>query len=153
MGQPQFMPSSYLRHGVDFDGDGKADIWTSVADVFGSMANYLKEAGWKAGGGWGREVRISDATMDRIQRSVPNRPSGCRALREMTLARPVGEWRKLGVTLADGKPLPGDDPAVSLVRGKNRHFLVQPNFHGLLGYNCSNAYAVSVGLLADEVKR
>lgn len=151
MGQPQFMPSSYLRHAVDFDGDGKADIWSSVPDVFASMANYLKAAGWKSGDTWGREVSVERAVMDRIERTVAMRTSGCRAIREMTVARPLAEWRKIGVTAAGGQPLPFAGPDVSLVRGQSRFFLVTDNYFALLGYNCSNSYAVSVGLLADTI--
>ena len=68
MGQPQFMPSSYLAHAVDFDADGHADIWTSLPDVFASMANYLKKSGWQAGEGWGREVTISKARWPSIDK-------------------------------------------------------------------------------------
>ena len=151
MGQPQFMPSSYLRHAVDFDADGKADIWSSIPDVFASMANYLKAAGWKPGESWGREVDVSRAVMDRIDRTVAMRTGGCRAIREMTVSRPLSEWAKAGVTAVGGQPLPFTGPDASLVRGKARNFLVFANFNALLGYNCSNAYAVSVGMLADTI--
>jgi membrane-bound lytic murein transglycosylase B len=153
MGQPQFMPSSYLKHGVDFDKDGRVDIWSSEADVFGSMANYLSSAGWSKGGRWGREVRISKAVMARIDRGVPMRTSGCRARREMTLARPLAEWRKLGVRLASGAALPVAKIEASLVRGQKRHFLVYDNYDALLDYNCSNSYAVAVGVLSDRIAR
>jgi peptidoglycan lytic transglycosylase B len=150
MGQPQFMPSSYLKHGVDFDGDGRVDIWTSEADVFGSMGNYLSAAGWTRGGRWGREVKISRAVMATIDKRVPMRTSGCRARREMTVARPLSEWKKLGVRLASGGPLPAAKIEASLVRGNRRHFLVYENYDALLDYNCSNSYAVAVGLLSDR---
>jgi membrane-bound lytic murein transglycosylase B len=152
MGQPQFMPSSFLRHAVDFDADGRIDIWTSEADVLGSIANYLSSTGWTKGGRWGREVRISREVMARIDRSVPMRPSGCRAHRENTVARPLVEWRKLGVRLASGAALPVAKIEASLVRGQRRHFLVYDNYTALLDYNCSNAYAVSVGVLSDRIK-
>jgi membrane-bound lytic murein transglycosylase B len=152
MGQPQFMPSSFLKHGVDFDTDGRIDIWNSQADVFGSMGKYLSSAGWNKGGRWGREVRISKAVMARIDRAVPMRTSGCRARREMTVARPLAEWRKLGVRLASGSALPVAKIEASLVRGQRRHFLVYDNYDALLDYNCSNSYAVSVGVLSDRVK-
>jgi membrane-bound lytic murein transglycosylase B len=152
MGQPQFMPSSYLKYAVDFDGDGKADIWTSEADVFGSMANYLKMAGWTEGETWGREVRLTKAALGRIEKTVPMRPSGCRAVRDLTEARPLSSWKKLGVTLPGGKPLPASSTEASLVRGRVRHFLVYRNYHAILDYNCSNSYAVSIGVLADRIK-
>jgi membrane-bound lytic murein transglycosylase B len=151
MGQPQFMPSSYARHAVDFDADGRADIWTSLPDVFGSMANYLRNSGWREGERWGREVRISKATMARIDRSVAMRTSGCRAERTMTAARPLSEWAKLGVTLTGGRALPAAAVSASLVRGQSRHFLVYRNYEALLAYNCSHAYAVTVGLLGDRI--
>ena len=151
MGQPQFMPSSYLTTAVDFDTDGRADIWTSLPDVFGSMANYLKTAGWRKAERWGREIRVSKDAIAKIDKTVPMRTAGCRSIREMTVARPLSQWADLGVTLADGRPLPPTDEAASLVRGQARYFLVYRNFEALLAYNCSSAYAVSVGLLADQV--
>jgi membrane-bound lytic murein transglycosylase B len=153
MGQPQFMPSSYLKHGVDFDKDGRVDIWTSEADVFGSMANYLNAAGWSKSGRWGREVRISRTVMAAIDKNVAMRTSGCRARREMTVARPLAQWRKLGVRLASGAALPAAKIEASLVRGYRRHFLVYENYNALLDYNCSNSYAVAVGVLSDRIAR
>lgn len=152
MGQPQFMPSSYLRHAVDFDGDGVVNIWTSEADVFGSIANYLQHAGWTRGERWGREVRISRAVMARIDTEVPMRRTGCRAVREMTEARPLSEWTRLGVLQTNGAALPRADMDASLVRGLNRHFLVYRNYHALIDYNCSNSYAVAAGVLADSIR-
>jgi len=151
MGQPQFMPSSFLKHAVDFDDDGKADIWTNEADVFGSMANYLKSAGWTEGERWGREVRVTRTALARIDRTVTMRAGGCRAIRELTVARPLSEWKKLGVTLPGGGPLPSATIKASLVRGQKRYFLVYQNFEAILDYNCSNSYAVAVGLLADKI--
>ena len=151
MGQPQFMPSSYLRYAVDDDGDGRANIWTSRQDVFASMANYLREKGWTSGERWGREVAISRAVMTRIDREVPMRTTGCRALRELTVPRPIAEWQALGVRRVGGAALPVSTMTASLVRGQKRHFLVYGNFEAILDYNCSNAYAVTVGLLADRI--
>jgi membrane-bound lytic murein transglycosylase B len=152
MGQPQFMPSSYLKHAVDFDQDGRADIWTTEADVFASIANYLKTAGWVDGERWGRQVRISRTVLNRIEQDVPMRTSGCRAVREMTQARPLAHWAKLGVVLPNGQPLPKADMDASLVRGVSQHFLVYRNYHALIDYNCSNSYAISAGMLADKVR-
>lgn len=151
MGQPQFMPSSFLKHAVDFDEDKEIDIWTSTADVFGSMANYLQAAGWRDGERWGREVRISRTVMAKIDRSVGMRSGGCRAVRELTTARSLGTWRQLGVTLTSGQALPKADMSASLVRGNKRHFLVYRNYEAILSYNCSNSYAVSVGMLSDRI--
>jgi membrane-bound lytic murein transglycosylase B len=151
MGQPQFMPSSYLAHAVDFDDDDRVDIWTSTPDVFASMANYLARSGWTSDLRWGREVRVPPAAMASIERTVPMRRGGCRAVRELTEPRPLAAWTALGVTLAGGAALPRADVEASLVRGERRHFLVYRNYEALLDYNCSNSYAVSVGLLADTI--
>jgi membrane-bound lytic murein transglycosylase B len=151
MGQPQFMPSSFLKHAVDFDEDKDIDIWNSMADVFGSMANYLQAAGWREGERWGREVRITRDVMAKIDRSVGMRSGGCRSMRELSTARSLETWRELGVTLATGKALPKADMTASLVRGQKRHFLVYRNYEAILSYNCSNSYAVSVGMLSDQI--
>ncbi len=151
MGQPQFMPSSFLAHAVDFDGDGRVNIWTSMPDVMASMANYLARGGWTTDFRWGREVRVPAAALTRIDGAVPMRRSGCRAAQELTEARPLTEWKQLGVTLPGGTALPTAAVEASLVRGARRYFLVYPNYAALLSYNCSNAYAVSVGVLADRI--
>jgi membrane-bound lytic murein transglycosylase B len=149
MGQPQFMPSSYLKYAVDFDEDGHANIWTSQADVFGSIANYLKEYGWHSGERWGREVSVSRAAMAKIDHGVPMRAGGCRATRQLTEPRELSEWKKLGVTLTGGRPLPNADIKASLVRGDKRFFLAYRNYDALIGYNCANSYAIAVALLSD----
>ena len=151
MGQPQFMPSSFLRHAVDLDGNGRIDIWTSIPDVFGSMAHYLQNAGWMPGERWGREVQITAATLAKVDRDVPMREGGCRAVRAMTIARPLKEWKALGVRLPGGHPLPTAAIDASLVRGQKRFFLVYRNYDALLDYNCSSSYAVAVGLLSDRI--
>jgi peptidoglycan lytic transglycosylase B len=151
MGQPQFIPSSYRKHAVDFDGDGRADIWSSPADVFGSIANYLKNAGWQKGERWGREVKITRTVLERIDRTVAMRTAGCGALRNLTVERPLSEWSALGVTLRSGARLPESTLEASLVRGEKRHFLVYRNYKAILDYNCSNSYAVSVGELAVRI--
>jgi membrane-bound lytic murein transglycosylase B len=151
MGQPQFMPSSYLKYAVDFDKDGRADIWKNTADVFGSIANYLREYGWTHNTRWGREVRVTAAVRDRIDHTVGMRTGGCRAIREMTVPRPLADWARLGVTLPNRAALPRASLDASLVRGDKRYFLVYANYDALLGYNCSNSYAVSLGLLSDRI--
>ena len=81
MGQPQFMPSSYLQYAEDFDGDGRRDIWSTPADVFASIANYLRGHGWAADGNWGREVRVTPEAARRIARDVAPRSGSCQATR------------------------------------------------------------------------
>jgi membrane-bound lytic murein transglycosylase B len=153
MGQPQFMPSTYLSDAVDFDGDGRRDIWTSTADVFGSIANYLTRRGWVAGQRWGREVVVTERTAARVAVAIPLRMSGtCRAIRDMTEARPLTEWARLGVMLTNGRPLPVSTIEASLARVDRRTFLVYANYEALLAYNCANTYALSVALLADRIR-
>ena len=151
MGQVQFMPSSYLKFAEDSDGDGRRDIWTSAPDVFASIANYLKGHGWTAGQAWGREVVVSTEAAEKIAATVAQRAGTCKATREMTVALPEKEWRQLGVRLSAGAPLPAGGPDAAMVSGAKRHFLVYQNYDALLEYNCSHAYAASVGLLANRI--
>ncbi len=153
MGQVQFMPSSYLQYAEDFDGDGRRDIWSTPADVFASIANYLKGHGWKADESWGREVKVTPEVARRIASDVARRDGSCRAARDMTVAMPVARWQALGVRLPGGKPLPKSSLEGSLVSGTTRHFLVYGNYDALLEYNCSHSYAISVALLAEAVTR
>jgi membrane-bound lytic murein transglycosylase B len=152
MGQVQFMPSSYLKFAEDFDGDGRRDIWSTPADIFASIANYLKGHGWQADQDWGREVKVTPEVARRIASGVARRNGGCRATRDMTVALPLARWKELGVRLPGGKALPASGPAgASLVSGSMRHFLVYSNYDALLEYNCANSYAVSVALLGNAV--
>jgi membrane-bound lytic murein transglycosylase B len=150
LGQPQFMPSSFLLYAVDFDGNGRRDIWHSMPDVFGSIANYLAAHGWQKGQTWGREVTIPESLITRLPEVAPMQTSGCLARRQMTAPLPLSEWSKLGVRTAAGRALPSADIDASLVMGDKRHFLVYPNYQALLEYNCVNAYGLSVGLLGDR---
>jgi membrane-bound lytic murein transglycosylase B len=151
MGQPQFMPSSYLKHAVDFDNDGLRDIWHSPADTLASIASYLRDAGWEPGTTWGREVTVPKAARERIA-DIPMRDVGCSAKRQMTERRPLSVWREAGVRLKTGGPLPGSDLPASLVEIGGRSFLVYPNYESILDYNCAHLYALSVGMLADRLQ-
>ncbi len=151
MGQPQFMPSSYLKYAVDFDKDGRRDIWRSRPDAFASIANYLKEQGWRKGERWGRAVRVPEAAEAKIAEEAPMRSEGCAAERQMTVALPVSRWRAIGVTTDKKGALPKSKVPASLVRAGSRSFLVYQNYESLLGYNCAHAYALSVALLSDRV--
>jgi membrane-bound lytic murein transglycosylase B len=150
LGQPQFMPSSFLLYAQDFDGDGKRDIWKSTPDVFASIANYLAAHGWNKDQTWGREVRVTRAVLDSLPEAAPLQTEGCLARRQMTVPLPVSAWRKLGVKTVAGGPLPAADIEASLVSGVKRHFLVYPNYQAILDYNCVHAYGLSVGLLGDR---
>jgi membrane-bound lytic murein transglycosylase B len=151
MGQPQFMPSSYLEFAEDFNGDGKRDIWNTPDDVFASIANYLKGHGWTQGQSWGREVRVSKEASVRIARDVARRTGSCQATRDMTVALPLKTWQSMGVRTVAGGALPTADVQASMVSGSTRHFLVYGNYDVLLQYNCANSYALSVALLGDRL--
>ncbi len=151
MGQPQFMPSSYLAYAVDFDGDSRRDIWTSPADTFASIANYLVSHGWQGDDPWGREVRVAPAAAERASRALGVRKSGCRAMRDMIGPAPLAAWQRLGVRRADGTSLPTGSSAANLVRVGKQRFLVHGNYDALLRYNCANYYALSVAILADRI--
>jgi membrane-bound lytic murein transglycosylase B len=152
MGQTQFMPSSYLQYAVDFDGDGRRNIWTSTPDALASIANYLKSFGWNDDETWGREVRVSADLLARINAEIPHRATGCYAIRNMTERRPLKTWRALGVRRADGRALPNADIDAGLVDLGDRRFLVYPNYDAILGYNCAHYYALSVALLGDTIQ-
>ena len=152
MGQTQFMPTSYMSYAVDFDGDGHRDIWKSNPDAMASIANYLKGYGWKDDETWGREVRVSPQALERIAATIPKRPMGCYAVRNMTERRPLAEWRELGVTRVDGSALPKADLTAGLVDVGERKFLVYPNYDAILGYNCAHYYALTVALLGDSLR-
>jgi peptidoglycan lytic transglycosylase B len=140
LGQPQFMPSSYLKFAQDFDGDGRTDIWDTLADVFASIAFYLKSYGWVADETWGRKVQVPRSVGSALSEIAPLRDEGCRAERVLTRPLPLAKWRELGVLNA------------SLVQGNDsgtHDYLVYRNYETLLKYNCATAYALSIGLLAD----
>ncbi len=141
VGHTQFIPSSYLLRAVDFDGNGKKDLWTSLPDVFASTGNYLKQAGWKPGMPFGIEVRVPkkfDYTLANIR-----------------VRRTAAQWRALGVRRINGKALPGWKGGLSIVvpagyRGPK--FLVNGNYRASLRYNNAEAYALTIGLLAEKLR-
>lgn len=151
-GYPQFLPSVYLRLARDGDGDGKADIWRSEADALASIANYLVEAGWRKGAPWGIAVSVpSSLNRDAIANHVV--PPRCpRVFERHSKWLTMAEWKRLGVRpLGSGMP---DDIFATLLEpdGPERTaYLLTGNYRAILDYNCSNFYALSVGLLADDV--
>lgn len=154
-GYPQFLPSVYLRVAKDGDGDGRADIWTSQADALASIANYFVQSGWRRGQPWGVAV-IVPAGLDRSAIAARTTPARCprvfnRHSRWLTMA----EWRRMGVAPAGGA-WAADDVLATLLEpdgpGKTAYLLTS-NYRAILDYNCSNFYALSVGLLADAVKQ
>ncbi|UMY18871.1 lytic murein transglycosylase [Methylobacterium organophilum] len=139
MGHTQFMPTAYLRHAVDFDGDGRRDIWHAVPDALASTADFLKAAGWRAHEGWGREVSLPEGFDHRLA--------------DETTERVFSEWAALGVKPAGPLPFPEGARAVLLLPAGARGpaFLLQPNFKVILRYNTALAYALTVAHLADRL--
>ncbi len=135
MGHMQFMPSTWLAHAVDFDGDGRRDIWSAEpGDALASAANYLRASGWVAGAPWGLQVRL---------------PGG----RDPLVTRSIAEWRARGVTPARGGELP-DHGAARLILpdgAGGRAFLLFANTRALRAYNDSIKYALGVGHLSDRL--
>jgi membrane-bound lytic murein transglycosylase B len=155
MGQNQFMPSSFLSYAVDFDQDGRRDIWGTPADVFASAANYLKRAGWRGDQNWGREVKLPPGFGEKVQSLMPKkRPRGCRALRKLSISKTLPEWHAMGIRRADGAPLPSRLLKASLLLPDGPEgpaFLVYRNFRSTLRWNCSVLFAAAVGILADRL--
>ena len=140
MGQPQFMPSSYLRYAVDVDGTGRRDIWTSTPDVLASIGNYLARSGWQPGAPWGQPVRVpADIDVSRTGRDA---------------RRSLGAWMTAGVRRSDGSAFSRRDVqgAVLLPDGAGGDaFMVYANFAAIRRYNPSDFYALAVGLIGDRV--
>jgi|SRR5581483_8624818 len=139
MGQTQFIPTTYNAFAVDFDGDGKRNIWTSPADALGSAANYLKKSGWQAGRTWGYEVLLP----------------GNFDMKKAGGERSVKEWMKLGVSRPGGKlfPRPNDKAVLYIpAAGKGPAFLLLANFRVIKRYNNASSYALAVGHLADRLR-
>ncbi|WP_448586487.1 lytic murein transglycosylase [Thermaurantiacus sp.] len=153
MGQPQFLPTSYLAHAVDGDGDGRADIWNSVPDTLHSIGAYLRAAGWEPGLPWGLRVAPPPG-FDRESVRNPVAPTECiRPLERHSRFLPAAAWRQQGFQ-ALGAPWPADEVELSLVEPDGPGgdaFLATRNYRALLAYNCSNFYALSVALLGDAL--
>lgn len=153
-GNPQFLPSVYLRLARDGDGDGRADIWTNDADTLASIANYFANAGWRRGEPWGLAVSVP-ARLDRTAIAPRSHSPRCaRVFERQSAWRSIAEWRALGITTEGAWP--DDTVQAALIEpdgaGKTA-YLVTGNYRVILDYNCSNFYALSVGLLADAVAR
>ena len=140
MGQPQFMPSTFVRFAVDWDGDGRKDIWSSLPDVFASAANFLSESGWQGDKTWGREVEIpADFNLD---------------LTGLQVTKTLAAWQILGVRKINGEDLPQVNIKGSVILPAGHGgpaFLVYNNFNTILRWNRSDLYAIAVGHLADRI--
>jgi membrane-bound lytic murein transglycosylase B len=136
MGQPQFMPSNFEKLAVDFDKNGKKDIWTSVPDVLGSIGHYFQYHGWKRGMDWGYEVAVS-ADFDYYGKSRDT----------------FAEWTARGVTRADGKPFPEGDAILLFPSGAaGPAFLVTENFSVIKRYNISDSFALAAGQIMNRAR-
>ena len=153
MGQTQFMPSSYLKYAVDFDGDGRRDIWKSTPDALASIANYLKGYGWTDDETWGREVRVPPRRATGIARDDPQAHEGCYAIRNMTERVPLDALaRARRDARRRRRRCRRPTCTAGLVDVGERTFLVYPNYDAILGYNCAHYYALTVALLADQLR-
>ncbi|WP_295526916.1 lytic transglycosylase domain-containing protein [Novosphingobium sp. Chol11] len=154
-GNPQFLPSVYLKVAQDADGNGFADIWASKADTLASIANYFRDAGWRPGEPWGSAV-TTPAGLDRAALGTSLASPRCpKVYARHSRWRTMREWRALGMAPRSGI-WPDDTMMASLIEpdGPGRTaYLLTGNYRVILDYNCSNLYALSVGLLADEIAR
>jgi membrane-bound lytic murein transglycosylase B len=141
MGQAQFMPSTFRKYAVDFDGDGRIDLWNSKADVFASAANYLSTIGWSDELTWGREVELPGEFDEKLF--------------TLEIKKSLADWHQIGVRRLGEGDLPLLEADASLIRPDEkpdtRTFLVYDNFRTILHWNRSNRYAIAVGLLADRI--
>ena len=151
-GYPQFMPTAALRLRVDGDGDGYANIWSNEVDALASMANYLREAGWKRGVPWGVPTSVP-SNFNRAAVRSTLAPARCpRVYQRHSRWLTAREWRSLGI-VSHGRPL-ADSEMATLIEPDGpgqRAYLLTNNYRAILDYNCSNYYALSVGLLADAI--
>ena len=153
-GYPQFMPSAALRLRADGDGDGYANIWTNEVDALASIANYLREAGWKPGIPWGIPVHVPSNLNRMAIRSMLSPPRCPRVYQRHSRWLTMREWRALGLVPL-GRTLPETEMA-TLIEPDGpgaRAYLLTTNYRAILDYNCSNYYALAVGLLADAIAR
>jgi lytic murein transglycosylase len=154
LGKPQFLPSVYLRLARDGDGDGYADIWRSEVDAMTSIANYFVNAGWRRGEDWGFAVNVPPSFDRSGMRSRMTSPRCPRVFARHSQWRTIAEWRQLGIAPQRGF-WPNDNMMATLIEPDgtgNTAYLLGGNYRVILDYNCSNFYALSVGLLADEVR-
>ena len=154
MGQTQFMPTSFNAYAVDYNGDGRKDIWTTEEDAFASIANYLRSVGWNDDVSWGIEVNLPE---DFDESLVLQR--GTRTHKQWleywdASARPTTEWQKLGVRTVDGEDLPQEQTQTAMVMPDNingRMFIAYDNYKALMNWNRSYYFVTSVGVLSDAI--
>lgn len=143
LGQPQFMPSNFLKYAADGDGDGRADIWRSEPDTLASIGNYLQRHGWVSGRDWGFEVSVPAAVSCTLE--GPDQ------------GRPIAQWEALGIRRVAGKGFPeqerrGEGFLLMPAGRSGPAFIVTPNFYVLKDYNMSDLYALFVGHVGDRIQ-
>lgn len=158
MGQPQFMPRTYVAYAKDHDGDGIRDIWSNKGDVFASIASYLKRYGWKDSQTWGREIQFTDVSKanfktNRLGGTTPD--IACKSYKDLGAWRSLSEWQEKGIRRLNGDGLPQRNLQAALIigdSGDNKGYLVYRNFCSIMKYNPSFKYALGVSMLAEKIK-
>ena len=151
-GYPQFMPSTVIRLRTDGDGDGRAEIWSNQVDGLASIGNYLRDAGWQPGVPWGIAVSVPSSLDRAAVRNIATAADCPRVHARHSRPLTMREWRALGVTPVDRSL--ADDQSATLFEPDGRGetaYLLTGNYKAILSYNCSNFYALSVGLLANAI--
>ncbi|WP_233999532.1 lytic murein transglycosylase [Pseudoalteromonas sp. T1lg22] len=154
MGQTQFMPTSFNAYAVDYNADGRKDIWTTEEDAFASIANYLKSVGWNDELTWGRQVKLpaNFDTQAVLQRGTRTHKQWLQHWSDSE--RSLSQWQELGLRRMDGKDLPQRDINAALVMPddiKGRMYLAYDNYKALMNWNRSYYFATSVGYLSDRI--
>ncbi|BBN83349.1 murein transglycosylase [Pseudoalteromonas sp. A25] len=154
MGQTQFMPTSFNSYAVDYDKDGRKDIWTTQVDAFASIANYLKQAGWDDNLTWGRQVKLPDGFDHKyvLKRGTKTRKQWLEYWKDSE--RSLDAWQALGLRRADGSDLPRVNITAALVMPDDingRMYLAYDNYKALMHWNRSYYFATSVGYLSDRI--
>ena len=154
MGQTQFMPTSFNAYAVDYNNDGRKDIWTTKEDAFASIANYLKQEGWNDSLTWGRQVKLPDNFDSKyvLKRGTKTRKQWLEYWNDSE--RSLADWQALGVRKADGSDLPNVDVRAALVMPDDingRMYLAYDNYKVFMHWNRSYYFATSVGYLSDRI--
>jgi membrane-bound lytic murein transglycosylase B len=154
MGQTQFMPTSFNAYAVDYNNDGRKDIWTTKEDAFASIANYLKQEGWNDSLTWGRQVKLPENFDSKyvLKRGTKTRKQWLEYWSDSE--RSLADWQALGVRKADGSDLPNVDVRAALVMPDDingRMYLAYDNYKVFMHWNRSYYFATSVGYLSDRI--
>ena len=154
MGQTQFMPTSFNAYAVDYNGDGRKDIWTTEEDAFASIANYLKQAGWNDDLTWGRQVKLPEDfdNANILKRGTKTRSQWLEYWKDSE--RSLADWQAIGVRKMDGSDLPNVDVTAAMVMPDDvngRMYLAYDNYKALMHWNRSYYFATSVGYLSDRI--